>query len=627
MLVKTIPIMALLIPAPLLRQFARLLRALLFPCLVGVAQASVLELEHAEYVLQDTPPTATSEWQSVGLPDLWSVNHPGYGGDVWYRLRFHLDEAPREEYAVYLPRLCMNAAAWLNGTFLGSGGRFTEPVARNWNRPLLFLAPPSLLHAGENTLLIRVNSPVYSLGSLSTVQVGPESALRPPYEEKFFLRITLNQTAALIIAMMGMFMLALWWQRRQDTMYGLFGLSALVWAFNASNLFLQAIPLPAPLWERLIQSSFQVFVALLMLSLLRFLGLQQRRLEKLLWLMMIGSPLSLLLFSESWLARIALLWHVITLVCSLLVIGYLLRATFRKPHFDTGLLTSALAVNIVLAVHDLMQQAAILRNGDSHWLHFGAPLFFLVVGGILVNRFVQALNQIEQLNADLEQRVRAKHAELETQFATTQNIEKQRAMLEERNRIYRDLHDDMGAKLLGLAISAQRASLHKEADLARSALQDLRDVVSRSTHAATPLADLMADWRMETEQRVGAAGLQLEWRFPDREADLDVSPEAVLNLTRILREAVTNVLRHAQASRIRIDMQLDEGHFAFSVEDDGIGLPPQAEPHRGMSSMQARAAALEATIDWHPLAPGCRVVLRMPLDKLVRRGAAHESAA
>ena len=608
--------MALIIPASLLHQLARALRALLFVCLAGAAQASVLELDRAEYALQGDTSSPATEWQPVRLPDLWSVNHPGYGGDIWYRLRFHLPEAPREEHAVYLPRLCMNAAVYLNGTFLGDGGSFAEPVARNWNRPLLFLAPPSLLQAGENTLLIRVNSPVYSLGSLSTVQVGPESALLPVYEEKFFLRITLNQTATLIIAVMGLFMLALWWQRRQDTMYGLFGLSSLVWAFNASNQFLQTIPIPAAIWERMIQSSFQVFIALLMLSLLRFLGLQQRWLERLLWLMMIGSPLSLLLLSEVWVTRIALFWHVVTLVSSLLVIGYLLRATFRKPHLDTWLLTGALAVNIVLAVHDLMQQAAILRNGDSHWLHFGAPLFFLVVGGILISRFVQALNQVEQLNAELEQRVRAKHAELEAQFTTTQNVEKQRAMLEERNRIYRDLHDDMGAKLLGLAISAERANLGKEADLARSALQDLRDVVSRSTHAATPLADLMADWRMETEQRVRAAGLHLEWRFPERETGLDVSPEAVLNLTRILREAVTNVLRHAQASHLHIDMRLDDRHFGFSVEDDGIGILPQAEPHRGMSSMQARAAALKATIEWQRPERGCRVTLSVPLAAL-----------
>jgi signal transduction histidine kinase len=188
---------------------------------------------------------------------------------------------------------------------------------------------------------------------------------------------------------------------------------------------------------------------------------------------------------------------------------------------------------------------------------------------------------------------------------------------QERQRIYRDLHDDMGAKLLGLAISAQRANLPKEADLARSALQDLRDVVSRDMHAPTPLADLLADWRMEAQQRVQAAGVSLDWRFPAQEPELLLTPEAALNLTRILREAISNVLRHAQAGRLRVTTGLDEQTFTLSVEDDGIGLPASPAPHRGMSSMQARAAALGAALDWQAVQPhGCRVTLSVPLAAL-----------
>ncbi|GAB5605120.1 sensor histidine kinase [Sideroxyarcus sp. TK5] len=601
--------------------------------LVGLASflaaqsVSALELDHAEYARQSgrTPP-AEADWTPVRLPDLWSENHPGYGGDIWYRLHFKLDEVPQEEYAVFLPRLCMNASVRLNGVHLGSGGRFEDPVSRNWNRPLLFLAPPALLRAGDNLLEVRLHSPAYSLGSLSPVSVGPDRELRPRYEALFFTRITLNQTATLIITAMGLFMLALWWQRRQDTMYGLFGLSSLVWAFNSSNMFIQNIPVPAPLWETLIQGSFQVFISLLMISLLRFLGLRRPWLERLLWAVLAASPLSLLLLPDDWLASASLLWHLVTLLSSVWVGALLLRQNFRTADLDITLLTGALGLNIIFGFHDWLMYASIVEHGGTYWIHYGGPVFFLVVGGILTRRFVQALNQYEHLNTDLEQRVRAKHAELESQFATTQSIVKQRAMLEERNRIYRDLHDDMGAKLLGLAISAERANLGKEADLARSALQDLRDVVSRSTHVATPLSDLLADWRMETEQRVRAAGLLLGWQFPERNSEIMVSPEAALNMSRILREAVTNVLRHARASSIRVDTRLDDDHFALDIEDDGIGLPPQLAPHRGMSSMQARAAALGATLEWQPQEPGCRVTLRVPLEQLAGQVVRHEPA-
>jgi len=593
----------------------------IFGCLaISNVQAATLQLDQADFVMSssDTPPNNLTTWAPQKLPDLWSISRPGVGGNGWYRLRFSLRDIPSETQAVYLPRLCMNAAVYLNDVLLGDGGQFSEPVARNWNRPLLFLIPPKLLLLGENNLLIRVYSPAYSLGSLSTIYVGSERDLRPEYEDKFFWRITLNQASTLIIAAMGLFMLALWHRRRQDTMYGYFGLSAFVWAFNSSNLFIQSSPISARLWETLISASFQMFISLLMISLLRILGLRQIRLEQTLWLILIGSPLTLLLIPDNWLIAVSMMWHLATLFSSLAVVGYLLRAVRQNPQPDALLLIGALCVSIVFGIHDWLKQASIMQSGDTHWVHFAAPIFFLVVGGIMTNRFVLALNQVEQLNTDLEQRVQAKHAELETQFSNMQIIEKERATLAERNRIYRDLHDDVGAKLLGLAISAQRANLPKEADLARSALQDLRDVVSRSAHDITPLDDLLADLRAETEQRVQGAGLALDWQFPKHETALIVSPEAALNVSRILREAVSNALRHAQARRIKIIIRVDLENFYLIIEDDGIGLATESlKPHRGMSSMQARASALKATIDWRPVPPhGCQVKLCAPLTVL-----------
>ena len=72
-------------------------------------------------------------------------------------------------------------------------------------------------------------------------------------------------------------------------------------------------------------------------------------------------------------------------------------------------------------------------------------------------------------------RVEQKHAQLQASYARMGELEKEHAVTEERERIYRDLHDDVGAKLLSLVYRAQRP---EDADLARSALRDLREVVS-----------------------------------------------------------------------------------------------------------------------------------------------------
>jgi signal transduction histidine kinase len=203
------------------------------------------------------------------------------------------------------------------------------------------------------------------------------------------------------------------------------------------------------------------------------------------------------------------------------------------------------------------------------------------------------------------------------QFLNNQLMQEKQLIAQtlERERIYRDLHDDVGAKLLGLAISAQRANHVQDAELARSALQDLRDVVSRSANSSSRLDNLLADLRAETSQRVQAAGVVLDWRIPATEQALPVSATAALNLSRILREAVTNVLRHARASRISIDLAWHAENLTLTIQDDGIGLPASgAQANRGMSSMRTRASVHGGNIAWEtPSSGGCSVIIEISL--------------
>ena len=120
---------------------ARLL--LLWLALCGLARAAPpLVFDAAEFAATSDarPPAANAAWRALPLPDLWRVHHPATLEHGWYRVRFArpADDAP---LALYLPRLGMNAALWLNGHPLGDGGRMDEPLARNWNRPLLFVLP------------------------------------------------------------------------------------------------------------------------------------------------------------------------------------------------------------------------------------------------------------------------------------------------------------------------------------------------------------------------------------------------------------------------------------------------------------------------------------------------------
>ncbi len=597
-------------------------------------RALPLELTQADFRIDAsaTPPPDSANWQLQALPDAWPINHAKAvaenASSGWYRFRFQMPATFDPLQAVYLPKLGLNAAVVLNGRPIGDGGSFQEPYGRNWNRPLLFLVPPGLLRPGENIMHLRLLSNAYTQASLHSVWVGPDKLLRPKFERALFLRVTLNQTASLLIASMGGLMLSLWWRRRQDVAYGYFGVSALIWAAQSTNLYWVEVPLTTAHWEIAVNSSFQVFSAFLLISLLRFSAAGGRPLLPLLWFSVIASPLTQMLAPARIYLSLTAFWHIFTLFCASLTLVFLLRAAIKSGNRDAGLMAAAMGLVVVLAGHDWLMHSQhfwLTRPHelleDLYLLHYSAPLIFLAVGMIMTSRFVRVLNEFEALNDDLENRVQAKHAQLQDSFARMRALEMDQAVAEERERIYRDLHDDVGAKLLSLVY---RASTPESADLARSALQDLRDVVSTTQHGNLNLSAVCADWRAECEQRLSEAGISLDWEQPNLSlpslGDLDLTPPQTLNLGRILREAVSNLIKHARASKAWVQINVEAGTLSLLIRDNGVGCGgvSQRPPGRGVHNMEQRAKRIGAIFKREShVAGGCEIQVRLSLTAAV----------
>lgn len=181
----------------------------------------------------------------------------------------------------------------------------------------------------------------------------------------------------------------------------------------------------------------------------------------------------------------------------------------------------------------------------------------------------------------------------------------------ERQRIYRDLHDDLGARLLQMVYAAPTAEY---AEQARAALQDLRDVVSRARGAASELSDVLCEIEAEARQRLAAAGLDLDWVQPDALPALSLERAQSLHLYRIVREALSNVLRHAGARTVRIRVMPLPRLLALELSDDGAGLQDAGLAGRGVQGMRDRAEQLHGAIRWTAAtAGGTKVVLSVPL--------------
>ncbi|MDD2721194.1 MAG: histidine kinase [Gallionella sp.] len=591
----------------------------------------VREYDRADFMLGPAgliPSATDGRWQPLLLPDLW-WHRKLIADSGWYRLQVPVDHIPDQLQGIYLFRIHMNAAVYLNGQLLGDGGSMAEPLARNWNRPLYFNVPKSLWRVGNNELLINLRT-YPGFGMMAAPQIAADSVLKPRYLWRQLLQNELSFAFTLMLSTVGLYILSFWLGRRKEYAYLWFAVSCFCWAFFNSSLFVRYAFFSPELYQKFTHVALDFWMLFLVGFMHRYLGLVKVGLERALFGAQTLFGLAFIALPMTRGYNITHVSHALTLLLAVYLALMSWRNWQKRPTVESLTMALVFVLLVFAGLHDWLMEnplpgwlpwemlVSMWRN-QFHFLFFMVPVLILFITWHLTQRFVAALNEKEQLNRELEARVAAAQQQLAASFEARQQLERAQAAALERERIYRDLHDDVGAKLLGLVISAQRASLPREADLARSALQDLRDVVSRSAHSSTPLGDLLADLRAETEQRVKAAGLELEWKFPENETVLPVSADAALNMSRIVREAVTNILRHAEADRVEIATQLTPQKFILAVSDNGRGCPSSdVRPHRGMTGMQARAAALNGTLNWEFIEPqGCRVTLDMPISGLM----------
>lgn len=601
--------------------FARIPLFVLLLLYTGFASAnSTLELRQGEFIASsaDTPPAPDAAWRPQTLPDIWRNSHDDGIENGWYRFHFAAPLDNTRVQAVYLPKLGMNAAVWINGMKIGDGGRMVEPLSRNWNRPMLFPLPHGVLKQGGNTLHIQLRGNAYTQPFLFPPSIGPEMSLRQSYERTIFLNITLNQTATILIAAIGALMLSLWWRRKQETAYGYFGISALVWAAQSTNQYVHNIALTTAQWETLVNASFQVFAALLLASLLRFIDVWKNSYRPWFLALLIAAPLTLAVVPAQHFLQVTAFWHLATVAATVFTLTLTFKAALAGNR-EARLLVATLALVVLFALHDWALHSAHLwkkyagsaLGGDITLLQYSAPLLFMAIGWIMTSRYLRTLDAFEQLNSELDQRVKDKEAALEASYARMRQLEMEQAVATERERIHSDLHDDVGAKLLSLVY---RAETSENAELARSALQDLRDVVSQ-TSENTGLEELAADWRAECDKRLSEAQIHLDWHETGDLASVQLTQPQVLNLTRILREAVSNIIRHsgAQAGMVRLSCTRD--HLSLGISDNGKNCPPTMTPGRGLRNMAARAQKLGGNlIHYTPPSGGHGVRMEMPLN-------------
>ena len=195
------------------------------------------------------------------------------------------------------------------------------------------------------------------------------------------------------------------------------------------------------------------------------------------------------------------------------------------------------------------------------------------------------------------------------------------ARAEERRRLRRDLHDGMGPQLVSLALKLEAA--RNRAEVQTSLRQLLADLAGQTREVIADVRRLVYALRPPALDELGliaalaqigeAPGQNLVFEF-DRPDHLPPLPAAVeVAAYRIAQEALTNVVRHADAKWCRLRLGLSSDGMLLEVTDDGAGLDDTRRPGIGLRSMRERAEELGGTFELgSPAGGGCRVMAFLP---------------
>ena len=178
------------------------------------------------------------------MPDNWNVSRPGVGGFAWYRIEFELSPEQLKLSALYVPRVSMNGAAMINGEYLGSGGKFTEPMARQWYRPQFYPVPDKLLKVGANVIHCRIKAYANNKGGLSEMHFGFAAPIAAQWHSRNFWQVTSIQITSALTFGLGAMALLAWFLRLTNTAHGYFSAAALRWPVVPHISWLPISPLP-----------------------------------------------------------------------------------------------------------------------------------------------------------------------------------------------------------------------------------------------------------------------------------------------------------------------------------------------------------------------------------------------
>jgi signal transduction histidine kinase len=587
----------------------RMLRTLgLLCCLLGLwpgAQAELLELRRAHVSTLDVGDLVQRE---TSLPYNWDRQHHGHTGTAVFEIPLQLDIPPFEPYAVYFSRVGNRAEIWLNGVLLSRFGDLGRANREDYAKAPQYVLIPAQLLERENLFRIIIHADGGRRGGLSTMLVGPEVEVREHYHSVYRWLVNGSIAVSVFSLLVGVIALLLWATQveftpgappRRAGLYLSAGVAEMCWMLRLSDPALTDPPLAWPWWGVLQTLAYAGWFCGSALFCHYVAGWHRHASMR--WVRFIVWALLLTSAPAAWLALtqqndVYLTgWYGFA---TFLFIGYAavyFWGSVRQPTTEHVLVAAAGVFNVLVGFRDWVVIRASSNFAEISWMRYSSVLFGLALGYIVITRFREASAQARDLMDNMASKVQEKEQALAASYHQLEQLAREQERAAERTRILRDMHDGVGSHISAAIRQLQsgKASDEDVLQTLRDSLDQLKLSIDAMNLPPGDLTTLLANLRYRLEPRFKASDIELVW-------DVDLLPplpgldgKAMRQLQFMVFEALSNVLQHAQASQLRIELRAcPEGGARLRVVDNGRGFDPERVQRKGLASLRERAAAL-----------------------------------
>lgn len=308
--------------------------------------------------------------------------------------------------------------------------------------------------------------------------------------------------------------------------------------------------------------------------------------------------------SKGWLKY---LWTCLLIIISITMtsfLGYVYFAFFlaylignfrKKTAFITFYVIHLVSTTVVINLNFIIQDELFLKQ---------LPFIIIIwISVILLPFNIYNRKKREQLEADLA-------------FANKRISDL--IVQEERQRIARDLHDTLGQKLslIGLKSDLARKIMEKDPEQARNELKDIQQTARTALNEVRKMVSNMRGIRLKEEiirvkQILEAAGIEYESEKDLSLSNVSLFVENILSMC--LKEAVTNIVKHSQATTCRVSIKQNDKEVTIKVSDDGIGIVSEDvfEKGNGLLGMKERLEFVNGNLEVIS-ENGTTVIIRIP---------------